>query len=66
MSEVSDRLKRQYQEIADAIEMDGIGYAVLYGGHVQPNTDDEELNNAINMAISGLSKIDDIISPYRE
>ena len=60
-----ERLERQYQEIAEAIESEGLGYAVLHG-YIEPYTDNKELNEAIVKAVQGLSTIERIIEPYLE
>ena len=61
---MSARLSEQYEEIADAIEMEGLGYA-LTDGYIKPNTNDERLNGAITKAIEGMCVIEEIVGPYR-
>jgi len=64
MSEVSAKLESQYRDIAESIEIDGLGGAIT-GGYISPNTDNEKLNEAIAKAIEGLNTIERIIEPYR-
>ena len=64
-NEISDRLAEQYQQIAQDVESEGLGYAIWPGGYIQPNTDDERLNDAITKALEGIQEIEDIIEPYR-
>ena len=59
-----ERLEEQYKLIAEAIEVEGLGYAIYPGGYISPNTDDEELNEAIREAIRGMEKILEIVDPY--
>ena len=63
MSEVSEKLAEQYQEIADVIESEGLDYAIT-NGYISSNTDDEELNEAVKKAEEGLRTIERIIKPY--
>lgn len=63
--EISVRLREQYQKIVEAIETQGLDYALTFGGYILPNTDDEELNEAIIKAKESLEKIEDIIGPYK-
>lgn len=65
MSEISEKLRGQYEEIAQAIEIEGLGYALWPGGYISPDTDDEELNDAIEKAVEGIRTIERIIEPYR-
>lgn len=58
-------MREQYQQIAQYIESEGLGYALWPGGYIQPDTDDEELNEAIKKAVEGIKKIEQIIEPYR-
>lgn len=62
---MKDNMARQYREIAEAIESEGLGYALHGGGYITPDTDDEVLNKAIRQAIEGLEAIDRIIEPYK-
>lgn len=62
---MKDNLARQYEEIAEAIESEGLGYAIHGGGYITPDTDDEMLNRAIRQAKEGLEIIDRIIGPYK-
>lgn len=64
MTETSDNLREQYQDIADAIEMEGIGYALWPGGYIEPITEDAELNEAITKALEGIKTIERIMEPY--
>ena len=59
-----ERLEEQYKLIAEAIEVEGLGYAIYPGGYISPNTDDEELNEAIREAARGMEKILEIVDPY--
>jgi len=59
-----ERLEEQYKLIAEAIEVEGLGYAIYPGGYISPNTDDEELNEAIREATRGMEKILEIVDPY--
>ena len=61
--EVSERLSEQYQEIAETIEIEGLGYALT--DYIEPNTEDEELNKAIRKAQEGIAEFERIIAPYR-
>lgn len=65
IEEVSERLREQYEQIAQDIESQGLGYALWPGGYITPDTDDEELNEAITKAVEGIRKIEDIIEPYK-
>jgi hypothetical protein len=62
---VSEKIKDQYQGIADAIEADGLGYALTKGGYIRPEmTDDPELKEAIQKAMDGCNTILKILKPY--
>lgn len=61
---INDKLAEQYQRIADAIKSEGIEYAIHPGGYIEPNTDDEELNEAIRKTEEGIKTILRIIEPY--
>lgn len=61
---MSETMREQYEEIAEAIEVDGLGGA-FEGGYIQPNTNDERLNAAITKINEGLSEFLSIIEPYR-
>lgn len=61
---MAQRVSDQYEAIAQAIEVDGIGDAFL-GGHITPTTNDERLNNAITKVLEGLAEFNSIIDPYR-
>lgn len=57
--------QQQYQEIADVIECEGLGYALTKGGYIRPDmTDDPELKAAIEKAIEGCNTILKIVDPY--
>lgn len=62
---MSVTMREQYEEIAAAIESEGLGYALWPGGSISPNTNDERLNAAITKAIEGIKEIEEIIEPYR-
>jgi len=62
---MSGTIREQYEEIAAAIESEGLGYALWPGGYIEPNTNDERLNAAITKAIEGIKEIEEIIAPYR-
>lgn len=64
LDDINARLNEQYQDIADAIETNGLGGA-LTGGYIKPDTDDARLNGAIRMILSGLDELEEIIKPYR-
>ena len=61
---MSETMREQYEEIAEAIEVDGLGSA-FEGGYIQPNTNDERLNAAITKINEGLTEFLSIIGPYR-
>lgn len=60
----SEKLRKQYQNIADIIEVEGLGYAFT-GGYIKPNTDDGELNAAITKVLEGLAEFERIMMPYK-
>ena len=58
-------LEEQYQEIADIIDSEGLGYALTDGGYIKPEmTDDPELKEAIEKAVEGCKTILKIVEPY--
>lgn len=60
-----EKLARQYQTIADAIETEGLGYALTDGGYITPDmTDDPELKQAIKDARNACDEIKRIVGPY--
>lgn len=60
-----EKLIKQYQEIADIIDSEGLGYALTDGGYIKPEmTDDPELKEAISQAIDNYKTIMRIITPY--
>lgn len=60
-----EKLESQYQEIAEAIESEGLGYALTDGGYIRPDmTDDPELKEAIEKAIDACKTIMRIVKPY--
>lgn len=61
---MSVTMREQYEEIAEAIEVEGLGYALVHG-YIKPNTNDERLNAAITRAIDGINELEEIIAPYR-
>lgn len=63
MTEVNERLHKQYQEVAEIIEGEGLGYALVHG-HLESSTDDEVLNEAIKQAQESIKTINRIIEPY--
>lgn len=61
----NDILEAQYKEMAEIIEVEGLGYALVGGGYLKPeHTDDLELKEAIQTAIESCNKIMNILSPY--
>lgn len=63
-AKATERMMEQYWEIAEAKESEGLGYAIYPGGYIEPNTDDEELNEAIRDARRGLKNIDSILTYF--
>jgi hypothetical protein len=58
-------LEEQYQEIAEVVESEGLGYALTDGGYIRPDmTDDPDLKEAIQKAIDSCKTIMKIIKPY--
>jgi len=62
---MSVTMREQYEEIISAIDSQGLDYALVHGGYIRPDTNDERLNAAITKAVEGLKEIEQIIAPYR-
>jgi len=62
MADISKRLESQYKDVAQTIESQGLGYALQH--YLTPDTDDEELNEAIRNAEESMRTIERIVYPY--
>lgn len=63
-AKATERMMEQYREIAEAIETDGMGYAIYPGGYITPDTDDAVLNEYIRDAQRGMENIDRILEYF--
>lgn len=63
LEKLSEKLIKQYEDLAQVIESEGLGYG-LSNGYFNSNTDDEELNEAIIQAEKSINKIEKILGPY--
>ena len=61
MADVSGRLREQYQEIAEIIEVEGMIYAIR---NLEATTDDKVLNDAIRQAQKYINEVERILEPY--